>query len=316
MAKVEYVDIVPSEEELYWSCLTPQDRFTHARITKKVILISRKKKKGISVRSLLPQIAEAWGLLGNGVPAVYGDGIYGDVFFGDEAGTGGKNEWSDAGAEMGLNGYRLYVQDKTIRIINDMEGDAVPALLHQSWVGNLKIEAPATELKITQLHPRAYWVSKKVYGKKGMYVPVEITEDFALPLEIKLNYKSELESVGEGSFAKFYATVWHSFQGSDIMTNLEINLDLVADWKEATATLTSLAGYVVGYSLFFHLYNVQGDLYVDNIKAIHSGQNWVRDPYCKDINQGFTRAFYQIPKHWVAVTLPSGATYDSIYKDF
>jgi len=294
MAKVEYVDIVPSEEELYWSCLTPQDRFTHARITKKVILISRKKKKGISARSLLPQIAEAWNVLTE-----------------EE-----KTNWSNAGAEMGLNGYRLYVQDKTIRIINDMEGDAVPSLLHQSWVGNLKIKAPATELKITQLHPRAYWVSKKVYGKKGMYVPVEITEDFALPFEIKLNYKSELESVGEGSFAKFYATVWHSFQGSDIMTNLEINLDLVADWKEATATLTSVAGYVVGYSLFFHLYNVQGDLYVDNIKAIHSGQNWVRDPYCKDILQGFTRAFYQIPKHWVAVTMPSGSSYDSIYKDF
>jgi hypothetical protein len=61
---------------------------------------------------------------------------------------------------------------------------------------------------------------------------------------------------------------------------------------------------------------LRGDLYIDNVKAEHSGQNWVRDTYCEDILQGFTKAFYQIPKHWAAVILPEGSMYDSIYKDF
>jgi len=88
---------------------------------------------------------------------------------------------------------------------------------------------------------------------------------------------------------------------------------LIADWKNAETTLTTLLGYVIRYDLYIHLYNLQGDLYVDNIKVEHSGQNWARDPWCKDINQGFTRAFYQIPKHWAGVIVPDGAIYDSIY---
>lgn len=305
MAKVEYVDLLPAENILYYRGLTAQDRFTHARVTRKVALFSRKKKQGLSARSLLPQIAEAWNL------------------FSDAE----KLDWKNAGAEMNLNGWRLFVQDKTIRIINDLAGNATPLLLHQSWLGNLKIESPATELKIAQLHPRAYWVSKKVYGKKGMYEPVLVTEDFALPLKISLNYKSEFDAFGFGDsvfgvyefggpIIKFYADVWSSYQGSDIHNLLEIDLGLTDDWQNKEVTLTNVAGYVVGYALYFYLKDLTGNLYIDNIKAEHSGQNWVRDPFCKDILQGFTRAFYQIPKHWAAIILPSGSMYDSIYKDF
>jgi hypothetical protein len=100
------------------------------------------------------------------------------------------------------------------------------------------------------------------------------------------------------------------------MTDVEITLDLSEDWQSADVTLSSAPGYVVGYTLFFHLHDVRGSLYIDNVKAEHSGQNWVRDPFCKDINQGFTKAFYQIPKHWAATILPSGSDYESIYKDF
>ena len=36
-------------------------------------------------------------------------------------------------------------------------------------------------------------------------------------------------------------------------------------------------------------------------------------PYCKNINEGFTRAFFQVPKHWVGVEIPEGASFESIY---
>lgn len=294
MAKVSYVDLLPAEEILFYRNLNAQSRFLHAHVAKKNLLLSKKRIVGLTQRSLLPQVAEAWGLLTDSE----------------------KLDWGNAGAESDLNGYRLFVQDKIIRIKNELAGNATPSLLHQSWVGALMIEAPASELKIAQLHPRAYWVYKKVVGKKGMYEPVLVTEDFALPFEILLNYRAELESVGGGSFAKFYAIVWSSYQGFDIQNEKKIDLDLVSDWQNIFADLTSVAGYVVGYTLFFHLYNVRGTLYIDNVKAEHSAQNWVRDPFCKDIQQGFTKAFYQIPKHWVAITLPSGADFESFYIDF
>jgi len=293
MAKVEYVDLLPGIESSYFSGLRFGDRFVSARVAKKITNFSRKKKKGVSARSLLPVIASLWNEL-----------------------TGPEQTaWSEAGAESNLNGYRLFVQDVSARIYNDLPGVATPSTLHQSWIGNIKIEDPAIEAKIIQIHPRSYWVSKKVAGKKGMYEPVLVTEDLGLPFTLSLNYKSNLTSQGSGAFAKLYAKFWYSYQGQNLFQNLEIPLDFSTDWKNATATLTELTSYVVRYDLYIHLFNLRGDLFFDNIKAEHSGQNWTRDPFCKDILQGFTRAFYQIPVHWAAITLPEGSQYDSIYPE-
>jgi len=293
MATTSYIDLNPEDEDLFYTALTPQDRFTFPRVTKKIQINSVKRIKGLTQRSLLPQIAELW-----------------NAFSEPE-----KTAWSNAGAETGLNGYRLFVQDQCIRIKNELAGVATPNLLHQSWVGYLEIQSPATELKIAQYHPRSYWVSKKVYGIKGMYIPINITEDVSLPMVLELNYKSNLTSQGAGSFAKIYAEVRSTLQGQDRNTNLEINLDLITDWKNASNSLTIIPGNYIGYTLYFHLYNMRGTIYVDNIKLTHSSQNWVRDPYCRDLNQLFTRAFYQIPKHWASVEQPEGSDYGSAYPE-
>lgn len=316
MSKTTYVDILSGLEEAYYKNLQPGDRFVIPRVRKKIVFLSRSRKKGLTIRSLIPAIAEIWNN------------------FSDAE----REAWGEAGGEMGLNGYRLFVQDQSLRIKNDLSGVATPVLLHQSYVGVLQIDEPADELKITQLHPHFYWVSRKVYGSKGMYEPVKITEDLTLPVTIGLNYRAELEVVelcmaiyGSSEYAvsefgsedgpeevisKFYARFWHSYQGRDIYTDLEIDLDLVTDWKSSEDTLTNLIGYVIGYNLNFHLKNLRGTLYCDNIKAEHSDQNWVRDPYCRDINQGFTRAFYQIPKHWTCVTCPDSTWFESFYIDW
>ena len=77
-------------------------------------------------------------------------------------------------------------------------------------------------------------------------------------------------------------------------------------WREARVT-------VRGYTAFLEIYNATGDLFIDNVNIEHSGQNWARDKYCNDINQSFTKAFYQIPKHWAAVDVPDGAYFESVY---
>ena len=294
MAKVAYIDLTTEEEIPYYGVLNAQSRFSFARVARKVTLLSKNRVAGITNRSILPQVASVWNSLTSGQ----------------------KTDWTTAGAQRGLNGYRLFVQDQSLRIKNGLPGSATPSILHQSYVGNLHIEAPATNIKIVQLHPHSYWISRKVSGKKGMYEPVLITEDVVLPLVLSLNYKADLVSTGPAPSARFYVKVWHSYQGNDLYHYLEIPLDLSCSWKNATATLSTLVSYVVGYDLYIELVNVQGDLYIDNVKSTHSEQNWVRDTYCQDIDQSFTKAFYQIPKHWAVIDVPEGAWYNSIYKDF
>ena len=327
MAQTEYVDIIPELEEIFFTGIQPGDRFGYSRLSRKVTLFSRKKKAGLTARSLLPQIAALWaGFSGAektawATAAAEEKSVWSSTSFSEHLAIFGTGEFGVAyfGTDIpisNLSGWRLFVQDQSARLKNDIAGVATPSLLHQCWVGGLRIEAPATELKIVQLHPHFYWISQKVKGKKGMYEPVQIGEDLALPVTISLNYHSDLVTDGAAPSAKFYARFWHSYQGADLYEDLEISLDLVADWKAATATLTTLSGYVIRYDLYIHLHDLTGDLFIDNVSVLHSGQNWARDPFCSDINQGFTRAFYQIPKHWAGVIVPAGASYESVYQDF
>jgi len=294
MAKVSYISITPGLETQYFTGIRSVDRFTYSRVGRKNTLLSVRSKKGISQRSLLPELSALW----NALTAAE------------------RLAWNNAGAECNLTGWRLFVQDTAARRVNDLPGVATPSLFHQAWVGTIHIEAPATQAKIVQIHPHFYYTLRKVTGKKSMYAPILISEDLALPLTIGLNYKSDLISQGAGSFAKMYARVWYSYQGVNRYQNLEIPLDLSAGWKTAEATLSALVSIIIRYDLYIHLYNLRGDLYFDNIRAEHSGINYARDQFCNDINQGFTKAFYQIPRHWSAEILPEGAIFDSVYKDF
>lgn len=294
MAKTSYIDIPPEIDEFYFSGLQPGDRFTFARIGRKNKLLSRKAKKGVSQKSLLPEIATVWATLSGAE----------------------KTAWSSAGAQSNLNGWRLFIQDYCARRVNDLAGLATPSLLHQSWVGQLQISAPASEAKLIQAHPRNYYIKKKIIGTKSMYSPVLITEDITLPITLSINYNSDLTAEGANPYAKLYAEIWYSYQGRNLFYLLEIPFDLSTGWKTATVTSPSLVSYVVGYDLYLHLHDLRGDLFFDNVKVTHGGQNWVRDPFCKDVNQGFTRNFYQVSKHWAAIIAPDGVLLETVYKDF
>lgn len=294
MAKVGFVDILPGHEGLFFKALKPSDRFIFSRVIRKQTLFSRRRRKGMSQRSLLPRIRDKW----NGL-------------------TEGEREvWRAVAPLSNLTPWRLFVQDQSLRIMNDMPGVATPSIFHQSTVGLLKIEAPASSLKITQPHPRHFYVKRRVRGTKSQFEPIRVTEDFILPLTIGLNYRAELTPTAPDAYAKMTATVWHSYQGRDLKRELTINLDLQTEWKSAQNMLLAVIGHAISYSLFFELHNLRGRLFVDNIRAEHSGQNWARDQFCRDINQGFTRAFFQVPRHWAGVNIPVGSFFESIYKDF
>jgi hypothetical protein len=294
MVKTSYVGVPVGSEDSFDRSVQSSDRFRFSRIIKKHRFVSRKKRKALAGRSPLFSISDIW------------SGFSSDV----------KNSWGLAGAVVGLSGYDLFVLDQSARVKCGLSGSAVPSVFHQCRVGHLSVVSPANEIKIEQKHPHFCWSVRKVVGKKSMFEPVLINEDFSLPLKISLNYSSDLSSVGEGAFAEFYAYIWHSFQGEDIFTKLAIPLDFSAGWCYAESELTSLSGYVVAYSLFFHLKNLVGDLYFDDLSCVHSEQNWVRDQFCENVSEIFSGGFSRVLKNWEGVVVPSGASFESIYKDF
>ncbi len=291
MARTRFVDIPEALEDAFWGQLQSGDRFVLPKIIRKSVFFGRKKIANLTRHSYLPAIKEIW----NG--------------FTNQK----KQDWKDVDPHTRQHGWRTFVADQSKRIKLGIGGEATPNEFHQDLVGAIVIENPAEETKIAQFHPSQYWVNTKVQGKKSMYEPVSVTESVALPLKITINYKSDLVSTGLGSLVKFYATVLHFYQGQNLETNLEIDIPLIGGWASQNITLSSVLGEVVSYNLYIHLDKVRGTLLFDNPKAEHSSQNWVRDPYCQDISKTFTRAFYQIPKHWAVINLPVGAAYNSIY---
>jgi len=291
MAKVSFLDIPDGFDFSYNKALRINDRFTFSSIRLNNTFLSRKRKKGITQKSMLPQCSAMWATLDN-----------------DE-----KNLWLSAGEVMGLAGFKLFVADYVLRLQNDLTGVSIPSDLYQTYVGKMTIASPATKLLITQLHPLNYWVSAPVYGKQKMREPVLITESFDLPLELSISYKTNLTSFGDNPRARFYAIVYSLYQGRTIETFLKIDFDLISDWTSDNVSLSSIQGYIKGYALFIELNDVSGTLYFDNVKAVHSGLNWVRDSICRDIDQSFTKAFYQVPKNWVAVDISAGCFFGSVY---
>jgi hypothetical protein len=293
MARTTYITIPEGQEDLYWQPLQSGDRFTFSKITRKSAFFGREKIAGLTRRSYLPTISTIW--------KTYTDDL--------------KNSWKLAGEEKGINGWQAFVADQAQRIKYGIEGEAIPSVYHQDWVGAIIIEEPAEEIKLVQYHPTQYWISRKVQGKKRMYEPVSVTEKLYLPLTLSINFTSNLVSTGDNSFCKFYAKIRNLYQGQNLSTNLDVNIPLSSGWSSLSEQISNVTGEAVSYDLYIHLYNVRGTLLFDNPEATHSAQNWVRDPFCKDISKTFTRAFYQVPQSWAAIILPEGAAYNSAYPE-
>ncbi len=293
MAKISVLNIDPENEALYWAALKPQDRFAFSRVTMKQTLLSRKRIKGLTQRSLLPTIALMW----------------------NELTLNQQAAWSSAAAYSNTKGYLLFIQDCSYRITHAIGNASTPSDHHQVKVGEIVIAAPASAIELIQLHPQYYYKLHKVAGTKNQYEPIKVEEIFTLPISLTCSYKSNLEVVGDNPFAQIYAKVVSSYQGIDRENFCVIDFDLVADWNTVSASLTELLGHYIRYDLYIKLQDVRGTLLFDNVLAEHGAVNWARDPHCNSIKTTFTKAFYQIPKNWAPLVLNDGAEYNSIYPE-
>lgn len=291
MTKVSYVEVPPELQEFYNRGLQPGDRFTFSRTRIKDLFLSRARVKGVTQKSLLVSLSPVWKSLT----------------------TMEQAAWISAGVINILNGFKMFVVDTAARRRAAVAGYATPNDLYQANVGRIEVQSPATGLLIEQSHPLTYYVLKKVPLTRSQYSPVQIVENFSLPVEIAISWHTDLTSLGAGSRARFYIVLYSSYQGQTIETVLEIPFGMSDNWQRASASLSHVKGLLRGYNAFIEVFNATGNLYFDNVSIQHNGENWARDPKCENISQSFTNAFFQVAKHWVAVNPTSGSDFGSFY---
>lgn len=291
MAKISYKLIPPEFDISYSKALTANDRYTFSSVRRTRAFDSRAKIQSITQKSVLPEASAIWAGL--------------DV--------AQKEQWELAGDESNLTGWRLFVKDFAWAKKLEMSVPLLPDLKYQVEVGHLSISSPASSIKIAQLHPNSYFVLRKVSGTKSQFEPIKVIEDFSLPLELSVSWKTQLTAVGIEPVARIYAVIFSHYQGRKIETVLQIPFGLSDEWSRDSVILNNVIGVVNGYTVYIDCSDVVGDIYFDNVNLIHSGQNWARDPFCYNITSTYTKAFFQIPRHWVTIDVSEGANYESFY---
>lgn len=294
MAKITYQNIPVEYKALVKKNLTVGDRFIIPRVSVKRLIPKRKIVKGITQRSQLPAVAVAWNELTSTV----------------------QDLWATVGIANGTTGYKAFTKEYILRLQNSLSPVTSPNIHRHGKVGVITIETPADDLTIRQDHPFTYYINKKVTGTKNQYTPYLIQEFITFPATLKISYKSNLTYTSANYIAKIYIEFVSNYQGRDIFTQKEIVFNLVNDWNTQEIEIENVFGVVRGYTMYIKFQNVQGTFYFDNVKFYHSGKNWVRDGQCNDIHQDFTKAFYQVAKHWIAENINEGANFESNYIDF
>ena len=302
MARTQFLDIPDELKNLYDASLEKRDRFVlgvvqgakrepskaqKALLRRPAIIASPMTARGSLFRFLSP----LWRALSPAQKAV----------------------WTAGGVPSGLTNWQTFISDNAARIKNSLTLSVPPSELWQVRAGHIKIVAPATELVLKQEHPLDYWITQKVPGRSWKKELVLIRETFSLPITLEIRYKSDLTAEGSPQIARYLARVWTSYQGEDIETDFAINFDPSTDWTFATVETSALRGIVIGYTLFLEITGYRGELLFDNIRAVHSGTNWARDPRCDAINQTFQKAFSVVPPFWIPVSVPAGASFVSSF---
>lgn len=293
MAKVSYTDPNLADIAGFYNVARVADRFSFSRVVKKNVFLSPEKIQNLKNRSYLKVISDLWKTFS---PAE-------------------KTAWKNVDQRDRKNGWQTFVKDQSLRIRSDIAGVATPNQYHQASVGFINMEAGAGRYTIRQQHPNTYYVQRRVPGKKSMLESVQIREDFYLPLVLSLSYKTDLEVDGDNPFCRFFARIRSHYQGRDIDTDLLVEMPLVSNWTRPEVYQFNVLGLARYYDLYFDLQDVKGNLFFDNISAVHNGQNWVRDWQCDKIEQSFSKTWQQIAQNWELVNDSPLAYHGSGYLD-
>jgi hypothetical protein len=292
MAKISYQDIPLGLEEAYKKNILFNDRFVIPSVRVKKLISRRKVNTKITQKSLFFDIVLLWN-------------SYSDAQ---------KNLWNQAGNVCGMTGYRCFIREYTLRRQYNLDVNIPPNIYHQGKFGKIVIYSGDNNFQIQQDHPLYYYILKKVRNSKDQYEPKQVIELVSFPFIFKINYKSNLTFLNSDSYAKLKVFYVSNYQGRDIETIKEIVFDSVSDWTSKELNIIGIFGKFRYYRVELDFKNVSGEFYFDNFKILHSGKNWARDTQCNDINEGFTKAFYQVSKNWIADIIGENSNFESVFE--
>jgi hypothetical protein len=233
--------------------------FDQSSVAKRRIKYTREEKKNLPSFSLLPQISDAWNLLSSPV----------------------KIDWDNAGAVIGLSGYRLFVQDKSYRLMNSLAGNATPSTIHQYLVGKLTIPEGAGDTKFQQ---------------SG-------NDIFTFPATLFLSAKTDLLSdPANGEYVKVSFVYAYDDGGGPMEESKVIDLPLSSGWTDYSEVLTLKTGLLGPWSLEIETHAVKGVLLFDNLYVVSAGGVITNDGSCK-----------RVSKRWQLLLSPAGVSILSVY---
>lgn len=224
-----------------------------------------------------------------------------------------KDNYKAGGVPSFLTNWQLYISDNAARLRHSLPLEQPVSEIWQVRTGRIFLTNHTPAFVIKQEHPHKYTVTRKVRKMPWKEEMVNITEYFALPIKLEIRYKSNLLAVGSTQQARYFARIWSSYQGVDIFTDLEINFDAVTDWVHKTVQLPSIRGIVIGYTLYIEILGYTGEILFDNLRCIHSGQNWVRDPRCDNVGRVFKGGFSEVKPFWEIEKQPSETFFGTVY---
>ena len=307
MAKTQYVNIPDELRTRFSRAIQLRDRFYLGVAQSQRALPSRRVRKELSRAAIINSPQRGRGSLFRYLSPLW------------RALTAHQRDlWRQAAIPSFINGWQLFISDNAARIRNNLIYPVTPNQLWQVNAGNIHIQAPASEIVLKQDHPFEYYVARPIRGRSWKQELVLIREPFSLPLELQIRYRASLTPVsgfvpppGETVRARYVAEVNLSYQGQDITRTLEIPFLLNTEWTFANATLAPTGAILISYTLKLEIVGYRGRFLFDNIRAIHSVQNWARDPRCDNVNRRFIGPFSIVPPYWRAIRHPLGATFNS-----
>lgn len=243
--------------------LRVENQYYAPKINRKDIVWNKRKYEDLVTQSQIDPCAELWAGLSESA----------------------KIRWNNAGAECGLNGYQLFVQDTSFRLLNNLRGLGSPSIYHQYKILEFETGDDCHEFYIIQEHLANYTIKQKNVGQKNAYTPVEIEEDITAPITLSFKYFADLEVDGVFDFFGCYITFYGVKDGHYASDSIWFDLDYSTGWVQFSEEMTPDLDIINQYYFEIDAYPLKGIFRMDDFKIEHDGQNWSFDSNCDRIDE-------------------------------
>lgn len=228
-------------------------------ISKKRTKYSREALDLLPAMSSLPEAADAWALLSGA----------------------DQTAWNTAASYCNKNGFNLFLQDKTYRIINSLAGNATPSNNHQYLVGHINIPIGSGHFLLRQ-------VGNDAIPNGG---------------SLNISYKTDLTADGgPGEYLKVRFSYRWDDAGTPTFETAEITLNLSQAWTITAAEFGVQDTPLEYWQLEIEGDKIKGDFWFDNFYAEVGGSAYTFDRDCQKVD----KKFFQL-------VIPVGVVVESIY---